>query len=324
MYPKVSVLIPVYNAEKYLPGCLKSVSAQTFTDIEIICINDGSTDQSAIYLETYSRQEPRLRVIHQPNAGVAATRNRLLKEAHGKYIAFVDADDWIKPGYLQKLYEAAVLTDADIVRGLFEEYNEKKNSYTLCDKRYRDYAAKRGVPHTPKERFIAGIDDSQVWGKLIKLDFIRTQQIGFATGAVAEDVSFEILLYLCAPKILFVQEYDYCYRTGVSGSITTNKLAMAEGILLNLCFLSEELPRRGFDLPEIYSMLLRLMAKGIKRFYRLNMTERDFFLCQRAVCLIEKHQVRCYCLSRWKYKFFVYCSRHLPMNRFIQISRFFH
>ena len=107
MKVQISVLIPVYNAEIYITRCLKSLSEQTFTDFEIICINDGSKDNSLSILQNYAKQEPRLRVFTQENAGVAATRNRLLETAQGKYIAFVDADDWVEKSYLEKLYQAA-------------------------------------------------------------------------------------------------------------------------------------------------------------------------------------------------------------------------
>lgn len=96
-HPAVSVLIPVYNAEKFLPACLRSLQEQTFTDFEVLCINDGSKDQSQKILEQFAAGNARFRFINQPNAGVGATRNRLLQEAYGEFIAFVDADDWVAP-----------------------------------------------------------------------------------------------------------------------------------------------------------------------------------------------------------------------------------
>ena len=89
--PRISVLIPVYNAQQYLPDCLAAISRQTFEHFEIICVDDGSTDDSLQILKKFSQQDPRLRIISQPNAGVACTRNHLLQEARGIYVAFVDA-----------------------------------------------------------------------------------------------------------------------------------------------------------------------------------------------------------------------------------------
>ena len=121
MTPQISVLIPVYNAERYLPQCLRSLSEQTFCDFEIIAVDDGSSDSSLKLLEDFAARDKRLRIISQKNAGVAAARNRLLKEACGKYLAFVDADDWVKKEYLYKLYAAADRSGAEITRCFFEQ-----------------------------------------------------------------------------------------------------------------------------------------------------------------------------------------------------------
>ena len=321
MTPQISVLIPVYNAEKYLPQCLQSLAEQTYTDFEIIAVEDGSTDGSPEVLQSFAVRDKRLRIVRQKNAGVASARNRLLKEARGKYLAFVDADDWVKPNYLEKLYAAAETEGADIVRILFEEYNERDKSCIPCDRRYRTYAAHRPVPFTPAERLRAGQDDTQVWGKLIARALVIGWQLGFCTGAVAEDVSFEILLYLQARHIIFLNEYLYVYRVGVDTSITADKPAMARGILQNLCFLCPELERRGFALPEIYEVLLRLLVKGIRRFRRLSPDARDLEVIEKTRKMIEKYRFYCYFGPRWKYGWFVRLTNGGGMKRMIFWSR---
>ena len=241
--------------------------------------------------------------------------------AHEKYLAFVDADDWVKPNYLEKLYAAAETEGADIVRILFEEYNERDKSCIPCDRRYRTYAAHRPVPFTPAERLRAGQDDTQVWGKLIARALVIGGQLGFCTGAVAEDVSFEILLYLQARHIIFLNEYLYVYRVGVDTSITADKPAMARGILQNLCFLCPELERRGFALPEIYEVLLRLLVKGIRRFRRLSPDARDLEVIEKTRKMIEKYRFYCYFGPRWKYGWFVRLTNGGGMKRMIFWSR---
>lgn len=104
---KVSVVVPVYNASAYLAQCMDSLVRQTLSDIEVICINDGSTDDSSEILKKYAAEDGRFRVISQENRGVSAARNRGMAEAQGKYIGFVDADDWISPDFYEKLYQAA-------------------------------------------------------------------------------------------------------------------------------------------------------------------------------------------------------------------------
>lgn len=113
--PKISVIIPVYNVEKYLPECLDSVLAQTFQDFEIICVNDGSQDSSPDILKTYAEKDKRIRLITQANQGQAIARNRGLGEAEGKWISFMDADDILPPFALQILYDLALQTQVPIV-----------------------------------------------------------------------------------------------------------------------------------------------------------------------------------------------------------------
>ena len=111
---KISVIIPVYNVEKYLRRCLDSVINQTFRDLEIICVNDGSTADSLHIFEEYKKQDDRIILLNQENMGQGNARNIGLKIARGEYIGFVDADDWIDLNFFEKLYEAAKKYDADV------------------------------------------------------------------------------------------------------------------------------------------------------------------------------------------------------------------
>ena len=103
--PKISVIIPVYNVEEYLPVCLDSVLAQTFSDFEAVCVNDGSPDNSAAILEKYAKKDARIKVVSRPNGGLSAARNTGLENACGEYIYFLDSDDYIHPQLLEILYK---------------------------------------------------------------------------------------------------------------------------------------------------------------------------------------------------------------------------
>ncbi len=112
---KVSIIIPVYNAETHLEKCVLSVMAQTLREFELLLIDDGSTDETPVLCDQYARQDSRVVVIHQPNSGVSAARNQGIAHAKGDYIGFVDADDWIEPGMYARLLSQGEATGSDIV-----------------------------------------------------------------------------------------------------------------------------------------------------------------------------------------------------------------
>ena len=113
--PLVSVIIPVYNVSRYLPQCLDSVISQTWRNLEIIIIDDGSTDDSGRICDQYAKRDDRIKVIHSPNRGLASARNLGLENIRGQYISFIDSDDWMEPHTIETLLRAAMLTESDIV-----------------------------------------------------------------------------------------------------------------------------------------------------------------------------------------------------------------
>ena len=129
--PKVSIIVPVYNAEKYLHRCIDSILRQTLTDIEVILVDDGSFDSSGKICEEYARKDSRLQVIHQKNAGVAVARNTGLDIASGEYIAFVDSDDYIEPNMYQSMMQVANQYDCDVVLcDCVKEHGNQTEVYT--------------------------------------------------------------------------------------------------------------------------------------------------------------------------------------------------
>lgn len=125
--PKISVIVPVYNSEKYLHRCIDSILSQTFTDFEVLLIDDGSTDSSGEICDEYAAKDSRVRVFHKENGGVSSARNMGLDNAYGEYSIHVDSDDWIEPNMLQDLYQKAYDTQADmVICDFYEEYNDSK------------------------------------------------------------------------------------------------------------------------------------------------------------------------------------------------------
>ena len=113
--PKISVLIPVYNSEKYIKRCIKSVLSQTFLDFELLLIDDGSSDSSGDICDTFAEQDERIKVYHKQNEGISATREFCITHAQGDYIQFIDSDDWVEPDMLHEMYNKAKECDSDIV-----------------------------------------------------------------------------------------------------------------------------------------------------------------------------------------------------------------
>ena len=271
MRPAVSVLIPVYNAEKYLPLCLASVLHQTFADIEVLCLDDGSVDQSLSVLRQTAREDSRVRVLTQTNQGVAAARNRLLDEARGRYVAFVDADDLVLPRYLEILHTAAVQTRAEVTKCFFYELEEDgtPRNKTHCHRSFY-----RPVPAGDGPRFRAGYEDAVLWGKLFERSFLARHRLRFWPGRVAEDFSFVILAFLYAAQVTVVPEKLYAYRKNVPGAITSQAFRMAVGILLNLVELRQELKRRGRWNEQLASAWVHAAVWGICRFRKFSAEQR--------------------------------------------------
>ena len=134
----ISVIIPAYNAEKYISQCIESVINQSYKNLEIILIDDGSVDQTGIIADSYSKMDNRIRVVHQENSGVSVSRNTALDICTGKYVMFVDADDWLDRDSVKKLYEEAENTQADIVYGIIiNEYNNRSVSKKVFPRPFR-------------------------------------------------------------------------------------------------------------------------------------------------------------------------------------------
>lgn len=123
MNPLISIIVPTYNVEKYIRTCIESILAQTYRNVEVIIVNDGSTDQSLAVISDLICSHHNVKVINQKNQGLSVARNTGIDVATGKYITFVDADDKIMPGFVSSLYQIADKTGADIVRGSFRDFN---------------------------------------------------------------------------------------------------------------------------------------------------------------------------------------------------------
>ncbi len=204
--PKISVIVPVYNVKEFLNECVESILVQTFENFEILLIDDGSTDGSEKLCDELKTRDKRIRVFHQKNAGLSAARNFGIKEAKGKYLAFVDSDDSVKPAFLKNLHDSLKNDDSDIaVCGYDKDIPEK---ITLSGKD----ACIRLL--TKQENL-----DILAWNKLYKKSLFLENKIFYPEGKIHEDNLTTYKLYSKVKKVSFVPESLYKYRKR-SGSIT--------------------------------------------------------------------------------------------------------
>lgn len=211
MNSSISVLVPVYNVEVYLPQCIDSILAQTYTNLQVVLVDDGSTDSSWPVCKAYEEKDDRVEAYHKENSGVADTRNYLLERVKGDYVLFVDSDDWIEPDMVERLLKIALLYDADVVN-CGNVINE-----TLCNKAdtsievlQQEEAIRLFLEH---KRFRGSL-----WNKLVKTSLLHN--LKFHCGiSLGEDALFcwEMLQRI---QILVITTQEFYHYRMLDGSLT--------------------------------------------------------------------------------------------------------
>ena len=218
----VSVIIPVYNTEKYLRQCLDSVCGQTLTDIEIICVNDGSTDQSEEILQEYARRDPRIRIFLKEHSDAGSSRNLGMEHATGKYLIFWDSDDFFQPDALEKLYRRSETDEAQICICGANKYDEKTGS-SFPDEMYlvrslipeKQPFCRDDVPGS-----LFNISSNVPWNKLFLRSFIEQHGLRFQSVRQANDVYFVMMALFYAERIVTLNDHLMNYRVNNDSSLS--------------------------------------------------------------------------------------------------------
>ena len=212
---KISVLVPIYNVEQYLPKCLDSLCDQTLKSIEIICINDGSTDASEAILDEYAKNHSNIVVINKKNSGYGDSMNRGLEAATGEYIGIVESDDFIDQNGFEKLYELAKKTDADIVKANYYYHSEDKDEIHEVVKNQ-----KTNKTTTISDDYNILIEEPGIWSAIYRRDFLNENKIRFRTtpGASYQDTGFFFKTACAAKKIVYTKNAFLHYRTDNANS----------------------------------------------------------------------------------------------------------
>lgn len=223
--PKISIIIPVYNVENYLDICLDSVLSSTFEDFEIIGIDDGSTDSSGFILDQYARLDNRIRVYHRDNHGLSATRNFGLKKASGKYIMFVDSDDWISSVMVERLYKNIEYYGSDFCFSEVFKYDETTYSSVvwklISEDNFNRIIKTFVFNESTVPPFYLFSSHVMAWNKIYRKSFIKNFK--FPEGLSFEDNPFYLQCYLNATKISYDLAPLYYYRVNRGDSIMENK-----------------------------------------------------------------------------------------------------
>ena len=232
--PEISILLPVYNAEKWIERTVNSVLSQDFSDFELVCIDDGSSDKSADIIERIAQNDCRIKLIKKPNGGVASARQLAMEIMLGRYLFWIDSDDYIDQGCLKALYETAEKNSADVV---FVDY--------IKDMPYKSVRLNQKPGNTFEdciEKMMSTELQGYIAGKLYRTQYIRENAIRFKRGIdFSEDLIFNLKVLYGCPNIAYLPEAFYHYRFNPDSATTTFSKKYFNQRFLSIKAISEEI-----------------------------------------------------------------------------------
>lgn len=243
--PKVSVILPVYNTEKYLKQCLDSIVTQTLKDIEIICIDDGSTDNSISILNEYKEKDSRIIILTQQNKHAGVARNAGLKIAKGKYLSFLDSDDFFELNMLEKMYNQAEKDNSDVVICGWKNFDNKLKKVTAHFKINSNYTIKSPLLTKNYTNDIFMIGKPNPWTKLFKRDLFINNNLLFEEYICCNDLTCVCLALAVSNKISVIEDEFIYYRNNQSTNISAGRSKNFDCTLLAINELEKKLKQLG-------------------------------------------------------------------------------
>lgn len=279
--PIISVIVPVYNVRDYLKKCLDSILSQTFSDFELICVNDGSTDGSRKILEEYKKRDNRIIIVDKENGGLSSARNEGMKAAKGKFFSFIDSDDWVDKTMLEKLYKSIDDNNSDIAICAVHQFDENKQQiddsnpyYTLefFDKTFDN----RAFSYKDTKPFIMDVC-VMAWNKLYRRSLIEQCSAKFPEGLIFEDGPFFFSIFFKTQRISIVRDFLYYYRINRKNSI----IQKAGKKFIDVIDVTEMMFNKIKDLEDFdefkYTFFRKKVEDFIYRFEHLNQRcKKDF------------------------------------------------
>lgn len=233
--PLISVIVPIYNVEKFLPQCIDSIIKQTYTKLEIILVDDGATDASGCICDKYAKLDKRIIVIHKTNGGLSDARNAGIDVARGEFIAFVDSDDYIDENMYELMYKAQSRYNADIVRVDYRMVGG--NKYKKHSPHYPKRAVSVHQGFEPLKKLLLDELHLSAWDKLFRRSYISNTR--FAKGMLNEDVRFLFDILKQKGRLVEIQSVCYNYRVR-PGSITNSNMRSYHNLLENANYFIEQ------------------------------------------------------------------------------------
>lgn len=272
----ISVLVPIYNVERYLDECLSSLRAQTFGDFEVICINDGSTDGSRRIVQKYLDADVRFRVIDKENSGYGASMNRGLVAAKGKYVAILESDDFFDPSALETLYDAAEKNESEVVKANFWLYwsapEGRRELFPVVG------PGESGRTMRPLDDISIFFRKPSIWSALYRRDFLERNDIDFleTPGASYQDAGFNFKVWASARRATFIDVPILSYRQDNEGS-SVNSSAKAFCVCDEYASMESFVDERGgADAGRLLAILERMKFDS----YMWNLDRLDASLCE--------------------------------------------
>lgn len=264
---KISVIIPVYNVDKYLKKCVDSILCQTFQDFEIICVDDGSSDKSLEILQEYKRKDDRFVILQQHHTGAGAARNNGLKLAQGEYIHFLDSDDFFEPTLFEEMYDHARKFNTDIVVCSSNKVNDKGEVTETLSPNFPI-----NIDKVPMEKIFNKQDFKDdifsllipvVWNKLFLKSFIDKNNLEFPQLLIYEDIAFVHNSIICADRIVAFNKELINYRFNRPGSLASKRSEHVIDAVKSCIYLGHHLKKQGF-LPEFENAYKKAFINHIR------------------------------------------------------------
>lgn len=258
---KLSIIIPVYNVEKYIEKCITSLINQTIKEIEFIFVNDGTPDNSINIIKKYQKNDKRIKLINKENGGQASARNLGLKYAKGEYIAFLDSDDYVKEEMYEKMYNKAKQNDLDIVIcNYFLTYKDK------IEEMKNDITNKKEKTILPKEYILL---TPSPWNKIIKKSYLEKINFTFPEGIIYEDYASIPTLVLNNPKVLYINECLHYYVQSESSTMRNQEYKKKyEDIFIATKYLYENMINKGYNEELEYIITYHFLYLGSLNFLK--------------------------------------------------------